>query len=143
MVTTPQASIQTSVETSVRSQDSCTSRTVSDDVFTSEGASVSPRTISSTQSEGSQKPPFGCGCGIQYTFFSFSFPNPLLLASYCHVQEHISRPHPQGGRGTVCLCAVAILDLSGLCVLHVLSVCVGSRLTQSTRNSMYSYSNDV
>ena len=62
---TPQASIQTSVETSVRSQDSCTSRTVSDDVSASEGASVSPRPSFSTQSEGSQKPLFGGGCGIQ------------------------------------------------------------------------------
>ena len=46
-------------------QDSCTSTssTVSDDVFTSEGASVSPRPSSSTQSEGSQKSPFGCECG--------------------------------------------------------------------------------
>ena len=41
-------------------QDSCasTTSTVSDDVFTSEGASVSPRPTSSTQSEGSQKLPF-------------------------------------------------------------------------------------
>ena len=62
---TPQASIQTSVQTSVRSQDLHTSRTVSDDVSACEGTSVSPRPSSSPQSDGSQKPPFGCGFGIQ------------------------------------------------------------------------------
>ena len=66
---TPQAAIK-SVETSVRCQDLHTSRTLSDDVSASEGTSVSPRPSSSTQSEGSQKPPFACECGVQYTFFS-------------------------------------------------------------------------
>ena len=76
------ATPQTSKQAPIRSQDSCTSRTVSDDVFTSEGASVSPRHSSSTQSEGSQKPPFGCGCG-KCTFFSFierGCPNPIPSA---------------------------------------------------------------
>jgi len=67
--------------------------------------------------------------GVVYkcTFFSFietSYLNPILLASYYHVQELISRPHPQGGCGAVCLYALAILDPSGLCMLHLLAVCV-------------------
>ena len=52
-------------------------------MFTSEGASVSPRPSSSTQSEGSQKPPFGCGCG-KCTFYSYiesGCPNPIPSAS--------------------------------------------------------------
>ena len=54
---------------------SCASCMVSDNVFTSEGASVGSRQSSFTQadesqSEGSPKPPFGCGCG-KCTFFSF------------------------------------------------------------------------
>ena len=64
-------------------EDSCASSTVSDDVFTSEDASVSPRPSSSTQSEGSQKPPFGCGCG-KCTFYSYiesGCPNPIPSAS--------------------------------------------------------------
>jgi len=51
-------------------------------MFTSQGAGVSPRPSSSTQSEGSQKPPFGCGCG-KCTFFSFiesGCPNPIPSA---------------------------------------------------------------
>ena len=75
---------QTAKQTRVRSQeDSCTSRTVSDDVFTSEGARVSPRPSSSTQSDRSQKPPFGCGCG-KCTFYSYiesGCPNPIPSAS--------------------------------------------------------------
>ena len=74
----------TSKQTPTRSrEDSCASSTVSDDVFTSEGASVSPRPSYSTQSEGSQKPPFGCGCG-KCTFFSYiesGCPNPIPSAS--------------------------------------------------------------
>jgi len=78
------ATPQTSKQTLTRSQKTLsTSSTVSDDVFTSEGASVSPRSSSSTQSEGSQKPPFGCGCG-KCTFFSCmesGCPTPVPLAS--------------------------------------------------------------
>ena len=70
---------QTSKQTPIRNrEDSCVSSTVTD-----EGASVSPRPISSTQSEVSQKPPFGCGCG-KCTFFSFiesGCPNPIPSAS--------------------------------------------------------------
>ena len=71
---------QTSEQTSIRSrQDSyaSTSSTVSDDVFTSEGASVSPRASSSSQSEGQ---PFGCGCG-ECTFFRCGCTNPIPSAS--------------------------------------------------------------
>ena len=71
-------------QTPVRSQEvSCASSIVSDDVFTSEGASGSPRPSSSTVSEDSQKPPFGCGCG-KCTFFSYiesGCPNPIPSAS--------------------------------------------------------------
>ena len=77
---TPQPPKQTPNRTR---EDSCASSTVSDDVFTSEGASVSPRPSSSTQSEGSQKPPFGCGCG-KCTFYSYiesGCPNPVPSAS--------------------------------------------------------------
>ena len=74
----------TSKQTPTRSrEDSCASSTVSDDVFTSEGASGSPRPSSSSQSEGSQKPPFGCGCG-KCTFFSYiesGCLNPIPSAS--------------------------------------------------------------
>ena len=52
-------------------------------MFTSEGASVSPRCSSSSQSEGSQKPPFGCGCG-KCTLFSYmesGCPTPVPSAS--------------------------------------------------------------
>ena len=79
-------SAHNSKQTSIGSrQDSCASitSTVSDDVFTSEGASVSPRPSSSSQSESSQKSPFGCGCG-ECTFFSFiesGCPNPITSAS--------------------------------------------------------------
>jgi len=75
---------QTSKQAPIRSrEDSCASRTVSDDVFTSERTSVSPRPSSSTQKEGSRKPPFGCGCG-KCTFVSFlesGCPNPIPSAS--------------------------------------------------------------
>ena len=75
---------QTSKQIPITSQEhSYASSTVSDDVFTSEGASVSPRPSSSTQSEGSQKPPFGCGCG-KCTFSSYiesGCPNPIPSAS--------------------------------------------------------------
>jgi len=66
---------QSAKQTLVRSQ--------ADDVFTSEGASVSPQPSSSTQSEGSQKPLFSCGCG-KCTFDSFlesGCPNPIPSAS--------------------------------------------------------------
>ena len=56
---------------------------MSDDVFTFEGTSVSPRPSSSPQSERSQKPPFGCGCG-KCTFYSYierGCPNPIPSAS--------------------------------------------------------------
>ena len=52
-------------------------------MVTFESASVSPKAISSTQSEGSQKPPFGCGCG-KCTFNSYiesGCPNPIPSAS--------------------------------------------------------------
>jgi len=75
---------QTSKQSPIRSrEDSCASRTISDDVFTSERTSVSPWPSSSTQSEGSQKPPFGCGCG-KCTFVSFlesGCPNPIPSVS--------------------------------------------------------------
>ena len=74
----------TSKKTLIRSrEDLCASRTVSDSVFTSEGASVSPQPSSSPQSKGSQKPPFGCGCG-KCTFYSYiesGCPNPIPSAS--------------------------------------------------------------
>ena len=73
-----------SKQTPIRSrEDSCASSSVSDDVFTPEGASGSPRPSCSTQSEGSQKPPFGCGCG-KCTFFSYiksGCTNPIPSAS--------------------------------------------------------------
>ena len=75
---TPQPPKQTPIRSR---EESCASSTVSDNVFTSEGASVSPRPSSSTQ-EGSQKPPFGCGCG-KCTFYSFiesGCPNPIPSA---------------------------------------------------------------
>jgi len=76
--------LQTSKQTEIRSrEDLCASDTVSDDVFTSEGTGVNPRSSSSTQSEGSQKPPFGCGCG-KCTFLSYiesGCPNPIPAAS--------------------------------------------------------------
>ena len=74
---------QTSKQTPVRSrEDSCASSTVSD-VFTSEGTSVGPRPSSSTRSEGSQKPPFGCGCGkcTFYTYIERGCPTPIPSAS--------------------------------------------------------------
>ena len=108
---------QTSKQTPVRSQeDSCASRTVSDDVFTSEGAGVSPRPSSSSQSEGSQKPPFGCGCG-KCTFFSFiesGCPNPLPSAR-----------------------AFPYLDLSGL--THEQKETLASRLRFESRDIMFKF----
>ena len=73
---TPQVSKQSQEDLRISS-------TISDNVFTSEGAIVSPRPSSSPQSEGSRKPPFGCGCG-KCTFFSFiesGCPNPIPSAS--------------------------------------------------------------
>ena len=110
------ATPQTSKQAPIRSQDSCTSRTVSDDVFTSEGASVSPRHSSSTQSEGSQKPPFGCGCG-KCTFFSFiesGCPNPIPSAR-----------------------AFPYLDLSGL--THEQRETLTSRLRFESRDIMFKF----
>ena len=77
---TPQPPKQTPIRTR---EDVYATSTVSDDVFTSEGAGVSPRPSSSTQSEGSQKPPFGCGCG-KCTFYSYiesGCPNPIPSVS--------------------------------------------------------------
>ena len=59
---------------------SCASTVVA---FTSQGTSVSPRPNSPTCSKGSQKPPFGCGCG-KCTFYSYierGCPNPIPSAS--------------------------------------------------------------
>ena len=87
---TPMANIRTR-------EDSCASSTVSDDVFTSEGAGVSPRPSSSTPSEGSQKPPFGCGCG-KCTFYSYlesGCPNPIPSASSFPCLDFSKRTHEQ------------------------------------------------
>ena len=101
-------------------EDLCTSSTISDNVFTSEGASVSPRPSSSPQSEGSRKSPFGCGCG-KCTFFSFiesGCPNPIPSTS--------SFPH---------------LDLSGL--THEQQQTLAGRLRFESKAIMLKFQNVV
>ena len=55
----------------------------SDNMFSPEGASVSPRPSSSTQSKGAQRPSFGCGCG-KCTFYSYiknGCPDPIPITT--------------------------------------------------------------
>ena len=78
------AAPQTTKQTAFRKQQySCASNTESDDVFTSESASISPGPSPSTQRERSQRPSFGCGCG-NCTFLGYlenGCPNPISTTS--------------------------------------------------------------
>ena len=78
------AAPQNSKQTPIRSQeDSCASCTVSDDVFTSEGASVSPKPSSST---GSQSHHLDVGVANARSLASLSLdaqtPSPQLARSH-------------------------------------------------------------
>ena len=64
-------------------EDSCAHNVASDDVFTSEGANVSPGLSSTSQRDRSQRPSFGCGCG-SCTFHSYienGCPHPIPKTS--------------------------------------------------------------
>ena len=76
---------QTTKQTPVRNQgNSMYASNTSDNMFSPEGASVSPRPSSSTQScKGTQRPSFGCGCG-KCTFYSYiknGCPDPIPITT--------------------------------------------------------------
>ena len=68
-------------QTPIRNQEDSTY--TSDNVFSSEATSVSPIPSSSTQSNGAQRPSFGCGCG-KCTFYSYiknGCPDPIPITA--------------------------------------------------------------